>query len=97
MLNDQLSSRALMPTQMIFEEQHTDYKLDVQEVRTSEEMLHFTPMIACLSLMISDKLVCVRRYASRHEILTWLEQEVEQGGPKMMSTKQPEWRQGSSQ
>jgi hypothetical protein len=71
-------SRALMPAQMVFEKQHTDYKLEVQEVRTAEEMLRFTPVIAFPSLIISDKLVCVGRFPTKVEILAWLEQELQQ-------------------
>lgn len=70
-------SRALMPAQMDFEKGHPEYKLDVQEVRTAQEMLRFTPVIAFPSLMISEKLVCVGRFPTKEEILDWLENEVQ--------------------
>lgn len=70
-------SRALMPAQTIFEKEHPDYKLDVQEVTTAGEMLHFTPVIAFPSLMISEKLVCVGRFPTKPEIINWLEKEVQ--------------------
>lgn len=71
-------SRTLMPAQVAFEKEHPQYELDVQEVRTAEEMLQFTPVIAFPSLMISDKLVCIGRFPTKQEILNWLEKEVQQ-------------------
>lgn len=71
-------SRVLIQAQMAFEKEHADYRLDVQEIKTAEEMLHFTPVIAFPSLMISDKLVCIGRFPAKHEILAWLESELRQ-------------------
>lgn len=71
-------SRVLMQAQMVFEKAHVDYQLDVQEIKTAEEMLHFTPVIAFPSLMIGEKLVCVGRFPTKDKILAWLEREVEQ-------------------
>ncbi|HUE97848.1 MAG TPA: thioredoxin family protein [Anaerolineales bacterium] len=68
--------RALTQAQTVFEKEHMEYRLAVQEVTSTEEILHFTPVIAFPSLMIAGKLVCVGRSPAKHEILAWLESEV---------------------
>ena len=55
-------SRALMQAQIVFEKAHVDYQPHVQELKTAEEMLHFTPVIAFPSMMIGEKLICVGRF-----------------------------------
>ena len=67
--------RALTQAQKIFETTYPDFKLNVQEMTTTAEMLRFTPVIAFPSLMIKEKLVCVGRFPSKEEILAWLETE----------------------
>jgi len=73
--------RAVNQAQTIFEKQHAEYRLEVQEVTTAQEMLHFTPVIAFPSLMIGEKLVCVGRFPTKDNILAWLESEVERVEP----------------
>lgn len=68
-------SRVLTQAQTAFEREHAEVQLEVQEITTAAEILHFTPVIAFPSLMIADKLVCVGRFPSREEILAWLESE----------------------
>ncbi len=60
-------SRNLIQAQRIFEARHPDLQLDIQEVPTAQEMLHYTPVIAFPSLMIGEKLVCVGRFPSKEE------------------------------
>jgi hypothetical protein len=69
-------SRSLVPAQRMFESRHPGFQLDVQEVRTAQEMLQYTAVIAFPSLMVGGKLVCVGRFPSKEEILEWLEDEI---------------------
>jgi hypothetical protein len=70
-------ARVLTQAQAVFEKQHPEVRLDVQEVPTAEEMLRFTPVIAFPSLMIGEKLVCVGRFPGKEEILGWLDSEIQ--------------------
>jgi len=64
--------RTLQSAQRTLEKEHPDLRLDTQEVTTTDEILHYTPVIAFPSLMINGKLVCVGRSPSRSEVLKWL-------------------------
>jgi hypothetical protein len=68
-------ARSLVQARSGFESQHPDFRLDVQEVTTTQEILHYTPVFAYPSLMIGDRLVCVGRFPSSREIRAWLEDE----------------------
>lgn len=69
-------ARAIIQAQTVFESQHPEFRLDVQEITTSEEILHYTPVLAYPSLVIGEKLVCVGRFPAKAEILGWLEDEI---------------------
>ena len=69
-------TRVLTQAQRSFEKDHPEFSLEVQEITTAKEMLHFTPVIAFPSLMIGEKLVCVGRFPSKEETLAWLENEI---------------------
>jgi hypothetical protein len=44
----------------------------VDFVRTVEEIQLYTPVFALPSLMINEKLVCVGRFPTKAEVLSWL-------------------------
>ncbi len=64
--------RTLQQAQITFEKEHPGWRLDVQEVTTSAEIMRYTPVIAFPSLVIDQKLVCVGRFPSRMEVSEWL-------------------------
>jgi len=64
--------RTLQAVQRTLEKEYPDLRLDTQEVTTTDEILHYTPVIAFPSLMINGKLVCVGRSPSQSEVLKWL-------------------------
>jgi hypothetical protein len=68
-------ARTLVSAQSAFERQFPGFRLDVQQITSSQEILQYTPVIAFPSLMVGEKLVCVGRFPSRDEILGWLERE----------------------
>ena len=74
--------RSLQSAQKTLEKEHLDLQLDTQEVTTTDEILHYTPVIAFPSLMINGKLVCVGRSPSRNEILEWLQAAINEKKPK---------------
>ena len=74
--------RTLQSAQKTLEKEHPDLQLDTQEVTTTDEILHYTPVIAFPSLMINGKLVCVGRSPSRNEILEWLQAVIMEKKPK---------------
>jgi hypothetical protein len=75
-----LLARTLIQARTVFEKEHPECQLDVQEVATSQEILNYTPVIAFQSLMIGEKLVCVGRFPTKNEILAWLDMEIQQVG-----------------
>jgi hypothetical protein len=70
-----LLARTLIQARTVFEKEHPECQLDVQEVATSQEILNYTPVIAFQSLMVGNKIVCVARFPTKAEILGWLEAE----------------------
>jgi hypothetical protein len=68
--------RMLIQAQKAFERDRPDVHLDIQEVGHTEEILHYTPVIAFPSLMIGENLVCTGRSPDQSEIMVWLENEV---------------------
>jgi hypothetical protein len=44
----------------------------VEYVKTITEIMLYTPVIALPSLMINEKLVCVGRYPTKAEVVSWL-------------------------
>jgi hypothetical protein len=69
--------RVVTRAQAEFEKQHPEFRLEIGEITSAQEMLRFTPVIAFPSLMIGGKLVCVGRSPAKHEILVWLEGETQ--------------------
>ena len=48
----------------------------VEHVRTVEEIQRYTPVFALPSLVMNERLVCVGRFPTKAEVLSWL-REVE--------------------
>jgi hypothetical protein len=70
-------SRVLTRAQSDFDRKHPEFRLDMKQITTSQEILQYTPVIAFPSLMIGEKLVCTGRFPSKDEILDWLENEIQ--------------------
>jgi hypothetical protein len=49
-----------------------DLGLEIIEVREIPEILKYTPVIAFVSLVIDEKLVCIGRIPKREEMVGWL-------------------------
>lgn len=73
--------RTLQAAQRALEKEHPGLHLDIQEVKSTDEILRYTPVIAFPSLMVDGKLVCVGRFPNRDEILDWLNKAINEKIP----------------
>jgi hypothetical protein len=64
--------RTLQAAQRTLAKEHPSLELDIQEVKSTDEILRYTPVIAFPSLMVNDKLVCVGRFPKQGEVVAWL-------------------------
>jgi hypothetical protein len=65
--------RAVVAAWMELQAEHPNLEMDISEVKDSQEILKYTPVIVYPSLMMDDKLVCVGRFPSKDEILVWFQ------------------------
>lgn len=75
--------RTLQAAQSALEKEHPGLRVAIQEITTTAEILHYTPVIAFPSLMINEKLVCVGRSPSRSEVIEWLSTEIRAANPQV--------------
>jgi hypothetical protein len=70
--------RAVVAAQSELLQEHPGLEVEIMEVRDSQEILHYTPVIGFPSLMVNGKLVCTGRYPRKDEVALWLRQAMEQ-------------------
>ncbi len=49
-----------------------DMTLAVEHIKTVEEIQRYTPVFAFPSLVVNEKLVCVGRFPTKAEVLSWI-------------------------
>lgn len=67
--------RILIQVQKDLDERHPQIQIEIEEISSADEILHFTPVISFPSLMVGEKLVCIGRLPAKEEILAWIEKE----------------------
>jgi hypothetical protein len=54
------------------------FEIQVEELKTLEEIEQYTPVVILPSLVVDEKLVCVGRFPKKFEIVGWL-QDAQEG------------------
>jgi hypothetical protein len=64
--------RAVVAAQQELLHEHPDLEVEITEVKDLPEILKYTAVISYPSLMVNEKLVCVRRFPRKAEVACWL-------------------------
>jgi hypothetical protein len=64
--------RVVVAAQSELLREHPGLEVEIMEIKDSQEILRFTPVIGFPSLMVNGILVCTGRYPRKDEVVGWL-------------------------
>lgn len=70
--------RTLMAAWSILQKEHPSLQLQIEEMASSVEIMHYTPVTVYPSLVINERLVCVGRFPQKGEVIGWLKEALQE-------------------
>lgn len=70
--------RTLTAAWSILQKEHPSLQLQIQELTSSAEIMHYTPVTVYPSLVINEQLVCVGRFPKKDEVIGWLKEALQE-------------------
>lgn len=66
--------RTLLAARDVLRKTYPDFYFEIVEVKTSQEIEQYTPVLILPSLVVNEKLVCVGRFPKKDEVIGWLQE-----------------------